>query len=92
MITNTIQGCSYTDLWVSPANWQKATKKDLDKDWYVQCTFFDPRHEKKYPQGFPFRKRANKPQTIEERKALVSFSKAFPNNSMMGTILLPRST
>ena len=73
MATKTFQGCSYTDLWVSPANWQKATKKDLDKDWYVQCTFFDPRYEKKYPQGFPFRKRANKPQTIEERKALVSF-------------------
>ena len=28
MITNTIQGCSYTELWVSPANWQKATKKN----------------------------------------------------------------
>ena len=73
MITNTIQGCSYTELWVSPANWQKATKKDLDKDWYVQCIFFDPRYEKKYPKGFPYRKKANKPQTIEERKALISF-------------------
>ena len=73
MITNTIQGCSYTKLWVSPANWQKATKKDLDKDWYVQCIFFDPRYEKKYPKGFPYRKKANKPQTIEERKALISF-------------------
>ncbi|WP_273084520.1 tyrosine-type recombinase/integrase [Capnocytophaga gingivalis] len=73
MITNTIRGCSYTELWVSPANWQKATKKDLDKDWYVQCIFFDPRYEKKYPKGFPYRKKANKPQTIEERKALISF-------------------
>ena len=73
MITNTIQGCSYTELWVSPANWQKATKKDLGKDWYVQCIFFDPRCEKKYPKGFPYRKKANKPQTIEERKALISF-------------------
>ena len=73
MITNTIQGCSYTELWVSPANWQKATKKDLDKDWYVQCIFFDPHYEKKYPKGFPYRKKANKPQTIEERKALISF-------------------
>ena len=73
MITNTIQGCSYTELWVSPANWQKATKKDLDKDWYVQCIFFDPRYEKKYPKGFPYRKKANKPQTIEERKSLISF-------------------
>ena len=73
MITNTIQGGSYTELWVSPANWQKATKKDLDKDWYVQCIFFDPRYEKKYPKGFPYRKKANKPQTIEERRALISF-------------------
>ena len=73
MITNTIQGCSYTELWVSPANWQKATKKDLDKDWYVQCIFFDPRYKKKYPKGFPYRKKANKPQTIEERRALISF-------------------
>ena len=73
MITNTIQGCIYTELCVSPANWQKATKKDLDKDWYVQCIFFDPRYGKKYPKGFPYRKKANKPQTIEERKALISF-------------------
>ena len=73
MATKTFQGCSYTELWVSPANWQKATKKDLDKDWYVQCIFFDPRYGKKYPKGFPYRKKANKPQTIEERKALISF-------------------
>ena len=26
--------------------------------------FFDPRYEKKYPKGFPYRKKANKPQTI----------------------------
>jgi site-specific recombinase, phage integrase family len=58
---------------VSPANWQKATKKDLDKDWYVQCVFFDPRFEKKYPKGFPYRKKANRPNTIEERKAMISF-------------------
>ncbi|EEK14664.1 hypothetical protein CAPGI0001_1247 [Capnocytophaga gingivalis ATCC 33624] len=45
----------------------------MDKDWYIQCIFFDPRYEKKYPKGFPYRKKANKPQTIEERKALISF-------------------
>lgn len=73
MVTKTLDGCSYSELWVSPANWQKATKKDLDKDWYVQCIFFDPRYGKKYPKGFPYRKKANKPQTIEERKALISF-------------------
>ena len=73
MVTKTFEGCSYTELWVSPANWQKATKKDLDKEWYVQCTFFDPRYEKKYPKGFPYRKKANRPNTIEERKAMISF-------------------
>ena len=79
MITKTLQGCSYTEFWVSPANWQKATKKDLSKDWFVECVFFDPRYEKKYPKGFSFRKKANKPQTIEERKALISlFLKSIP--------------
>lgn len=73
MVTKTLQGCSYTEFWVSPANWQKATKKDLSKDWFVECVFFDPRYEKKYPKGFSFRKKANKPQTIDERKALISF-------------------
>ena len=79
MVTKTLQGCSYTEFWVSPANWQKATKKDLSKDWFVECVFFDPRYEKKYPKGFSFRKKANKPQTIEERKALISlFLKSIP--------------
>lgn len=73
MVTKTLQGCSYTEFWVSPANWQKATKKDLSKDWFVECIFFDPRYEKKYPKGFSYRKKANKPKTIEERKALISF-------------------
>ena len=73
MVTKTFEGCSYTEFWVSPSNWQKATKKDLDKEWYVQCTFFDPRYEKKYPKGFPYRKKANRPNTIEERKAMISF-------------------
>ena len=73
MVVKTLDGCSYSQLWVSPANWQKATKKDLDKDWYVQCVFFDPRFDKKYPKGFLYRKKANKLTTVEERKAMVSF-------------------
>ena len=73
IVTKTFQGCSYTEFWVSPANWQKATKKDLTKEWFVECVFFDPRYEKKYPKGFSYRKKANKPKTIEERKALISF-------------------
>jgi len=33
MVVKTLDGCSYSQLWVSPANWQKATKKDLDKEY-----------------------------------------------------------
>ena len=32
MVTKTFEGCSYTEFWVSPSNWQKATKKDLEKE------------------------------------------------------------
>ncbi|WP_392447962.1 tyrosine-type recombinase/integrase [Capnocytophaga canis] len=73
MTTKTIDGCSYSEFWVHPKNWQKATKKDLEKEWYIQCAFFDPRFQKKYPKGFPYRKRVNKPKTVEERKAVISF-------------------
>lgn len=54
-----------------PSNWKSKSKKNLKVEWYVQCNFFDPAFEKEYPKGFPFRKRANKPKTIEERQALI---------------------
>jgi integrase len=66
--------CSYTELWVSPKNWKTTTSKSsLKKNWYVQCYFFDPTFSKKYPIGFPFRKKANKFHSLEERKAHVRF-------------------
>ncbi len=62
--------CSYTDVWVSPDNWKTITgKAALKKSWYVQCNFFDPNFKEKYPKGFPYRKKLNKFQTLELRKA-----------------------
>lgn len=62
--------CSYTDVWVSPENWKTITgKAALKKNWYVQCNFFDPNFKEKYPKGFPFRKKLNKFNTLESRKA-----------------------
>ncbi|URM37125.1 tyrosine-type recombinase/integrase [Flavobacterium anhuiense] len=63
-------GCSCTEVWVSPENWQSTTAKaSLKKNWYVQCDFFDPNFKEKYPKGFPFRKKLNKFKTLEDRKA-----------------------
>lgn len=63
-------GCSCTELWVSPENWQTTTSKaSLNKQWYVQCTYYDPLFKEKYPKGFPFRKKLNKFKTLADRKA-----------------------
>lgn len=85
MTTQTLQGCYFTEFWVHPANWRKATKKDLQKNWYVECAFFDPRFEKKYPKGFPFRKKVNKIKDLELRKEYISFLlKKLPETLLQG--------
>ncbi|MCC9016913.1 tyrosine-type recombinase/integrase [Flavobacterium lipolyticum] len=67
---NLPNGCSCTELWVSPENWQTTTSKaSLNKQWYVQCTYYDPLFKDKYPKGFPFRKKLNKFKTLDDRKA-----------------------
>lgn len=69
-MTNLPNDCSYTKVWVSPENWQTTTSKaSLNKQWYVQCTYYDPLFKEKYPKGFPFRKKLNKFKTLEDRKA-----------------------
>lgn len=66
--------CSYTSLWVSPADWKTTKlKSSLKKDWYVQCFFHDPLFKDKYPNGKEFRKRLNRFKTLEERKAAAEF-------------------
>jgi len=64
-----LNGCSRTDVYVSPKNYKNLkSKKDLEKEWFVECRFYDPVHESKYPNGFQFRKRVNRFKTIQERK------------------------
>lgn len=77
MATNKVSnGCSYTNLWVSPSNWETVrSKKQLAKVWYIQCKFFDPLFKDKYPNGFPFRKRLNQYKTIEERQQAIRILK-----------------
>ncbi|MFL9844764.1 tyrosine-type recombinase/integrase [Flavobacterium rhizosphaerae] len=65
-----LNGCSYSDIWVSPTNW-KTTKK-LTGNWYIQCQFYDPLFSKKYPEGFPFRKKLNRIKNLEARRAAVA--------------------
>lgn len=66
--------CSYTELWVSPKNWETTVaRSSLQKNWYIQCYFYDPTFSEKYPKGFPFRRKVNKYQSLDERKAAVRF-------------------
>lgn len=64
--------CECSEVWASPKNWKTITgKKALALNWYVQCVFYDPKFKEKYPKGFPYRKKLNKLQTLEERKAAI---------------------
>lgn len=68
-MTETLFGCSYSDVWVSPSNWKTTTAKAaLQKEWYVQCYFYDPLFKDKYPKGKPYRKKLNRFATLELRK------------------------
>lgn len=65
-------GCTYTDVWASPQNWETTTsKKALNEDWYVQCVFHDPKFPDKEPKGFQCRRRQNKWTTIGERREAI---------------------
>lgn len=64
-------GCTFSEVWASPKNWKTAKKSDLKKQWYVQCYYFDPRFEKKYPKGKVYRKKINHIGSIEKRKELI---------------------
>ncbi|MBE8727994.1 tyrosine-type recombinase/integrase [Flavobacterium hungaricum] len=72
MAKNLSFNCSYSEIWVHPKNWKTLTsQKSLQLDWRVECKFYDPLFKEKYPKGFPFRKKANRFKTLEERKAVI---------------------
>lgn len=69
-------GCSRTQVYFSPTNYtQLRSNSDLEKDWFVECRFYDPQHEEKYPKGFQFRKRVNGFATLAERKSAMKIYK-----------------
>ncbi|GIZ14023.1 tyrosine-type recombinase/integrase [Capnocytophaga catalasegens] len=82
-MTNTSTICSFTQLWVSPVNWRNATEKDLKKEWYVQCFFYDARFAQKYPKGFPYRKKLNRIKKLNERKKAVEFLLRTMENQLL---------
>lgn len=72
-MTKLFNGCSYSDIWVSPSDWKTTTSKSsLQKQWYVQCVFFDPLFKDKHPKGFQYRRKVNQPKTIQERRILIN--------------------
>ena len=64
--------CSRTEVFISPKNFNELKNKaDLEKDWFVECRFFDPNFNSKYPNGFQFRKRPQKQKTLSEQKKII---------------------
>src|SRR5690606_6140614 len=76
IMKNLLKNCSRTEISASPENWKTTTAKaSLQKNWYIQCDFFDPEYQKKYPKGKPFRVKVNKgTYTIEQRRAAIIFA------------------
>lgn len=75
-------GCSRTEVFISPKNYKSLrNKSDLQKDWFVECRFHDPKFVGKYPKGFQYRKRANF-ETIQERKEAVKILKELMENEL----------
>jgi len=65
-------GCSRTSVFISPKNYKSLkSKKDLEKDWFVECKFYDPEFQEKYPNGFQFRRRPEKQSTLSEQKEIM---------------------
>lgn len=82
----TLFGCSFSEIWVSPKDWKTTTsKKSLKKSWYVQCYFYDPLFKDKFPNGKPYRKKLNKFNTLEKRRAAaLYFIKTIPETFLEG--------
>lgn len=67
-------GCYATNPWASPKNWKTISESTgLKKEWYVMCKFFDPEFAEKYPNGFQYKKKLNRLNSIRERREAVAF-------------------
>lgn len=69
-------GCSRTQVFISPKNYKSLKSKvDLQKQWFVECRFYDPRFEEKYPKGFQYRIRFTSAKNITEKKKMAELYK-----------------
>lgn len=73
-------GCSRTEVFISPKNYKSLkNKSDLQKDWFVECRFFDPQNPK-YDKGFQFRRRPDRQLTIAAQKKTIEEYKVLMEN------------
>ncbi|WP_183148039.1 hypothetical protein [Chryseobacterium nematophagum] len=67
-------GCSRINIFISPKNYKTLkNKSDLNKDWFVECRFYDPAFSAKYPNGFQFRRRPEKQSTLSAQKKIIEY-------------------
>lgn len=77
-------GCERTEVFISPKNYKSLkSKSDLKKFWFVECRFYDPRFEEKYPKGFPYRiKFSSSGSTLPEMKRTAEIYKEEMEHSL----------
>lgn len=56
-LKNLINGCSRTEVFISPKDYLTFTKSNFKKNWFVECRFHDPEFKERYPNGFQYRKK-----------------------------------
>lgn len=76
-MTNKLKnGCSRTQVFISPKNYKTLKDKNhLSKQWFVECRFYDPRFSDRYPNGFAFRMRFTSAKNITEKKKIAEIYK-----------------
>lgn len=57
LLINLVNGCSRTEVFISPKKYQTFTKSNFVKNWFVECRFHDPAFIEKYPEGFQYCKK-----------------------------------
>lgn len=57
LLINLVNGCSRTEVFISPKKYHTFTKSNFVKNWFVECRFHDPAFIEKYPEGFQYRKK-----------------------------------
>ncbi|MCT4324233.1 site-specific integrase [Elizabethkingia anophelis] len=74
-----LNGCKRTEIYTSPKDYKNIkSEKDLKKNWFVECVFYDPT----CPKPFPYRKRMNSYKTLEMRKIAMDQAKKLMEKTL----------